>query len=358
MRLYLVGAGVIARTHVEAAAKLGEDVDVYVADPASEVLDRFVAEVSPIAAYASAEEMLAASPARDDDIVIVATPPVAHLSAALLALRSGRHVLCEKPLVMNTAEAEELLVASRDAGRLLGVCSTRFRGLPHTEAVKQVIASGALGDLYALTFTSRWSRSRAGIEYQPASRWFLDSAHSGGGVTMDWGPYDMSTLFDLFAPTRVDVRDAWFARPATAVDPADVPFDTETDVGAALRFTLADGRTLPITYGRANGTHASEVGRAELVGTLGAVHWTPFDSQQPVFVRTDNDGAVVERDVPLPPRSELSIFDRPLIAFVDALRGRPSAAVLGPEAVAQFLVLRAIYRAAHTGEPQTVEVGP
>lgn len=356
MRLYLIGAGVISRTHVEASTKLDEQVEVHVADPASDVLASFVADVSPAASYASAEDMLAASPPRDDDVVIIATPPVAHLAPALLALRSGRHVLCEKPLVMNTTEAEELLKASRDAGRLLGVCSTRFRGLPHTEAVKKVIASGALGDVYALTFTSRGSRSRAGIEYQPASKWFLDSAKSGGGVTMDWGPYDMSTLFDLFAPTTVEVRDAWIAQPKTAVDPTDVPFDTETEVGAALRFTLPGGGTLPITYGRANGTHGSEGSRAELVGTRGAVHWTPFDSQQPVYLRTDAGGEIDEREVPPPARSDLTIMDRPLVSFVDAVRGRPSSAILGAEAVSELLVLRAIYRAAHTGEQQTVEV--
>jgi predicted dehydrogenase len=358
MRLYLVGAGVIARTHVAAAAKLGEDVELHVADPAPGALDDFVAAHSPADSYASADDMLASSPARDDDIVVIATPPAAHAATALAALRSGRHVLCEKPLAMNSGEAEQLLRASREAGRMLGVCSTRFRGLPHTEAVKQVIASGRLGDLYAMTFATKWARSRAGIEYQPASRWFLDSSVSGGGVAMDWGPYDMSTLFDLLDPVRVEVRDAWIAQPRTSADPADVTFDIETDVGAALRFTRRDGSVMPVAFARATGTHASETAHAELSGTLGAVHWTPFDSSRPVFVRTDaGDGTVREEEVAPPPRSDIAVFDRPLVAFVDAMRGRPSHAVIGERAVGEFLVLRGLYRAARTSEPQTVEVG-
>lgn len=356
MRLYLVGAGVIARTHAAAAARLGEPVELRVADPNATVLAEFVAEHPSAVPFASADEMLGAEPAADDDVVIVATPPFAHLGPALAAFASGRHVLCEKPLAMDADEAERMFAAAESAGRLLGSCSTRFRGLPHTEAVKSVLASGALGELSALSFVTRWPRSRAGIEYQPTSRWFLDSTRSGGGVLMDWGPYDVSTLFDLLAPTRVEVRDAWIAQPRTAADPGDVPFDVETDVGAALRVTLADGRTLPIAFGRASGTHATELAHAELSGTRGAIHWTPFDSHAPVRLRFDEDGQVVEREVDPPPRSDLTILERPLVEFVAALRGRTSRASIGATAVAEFRVVRAILDAARTGEPHVVEV--
>ncbi len=356
MRLYLVGAGVIARTHAAASARLDEEVELHVADPSTAALQGFTAAHPEATAYRSAEEMLAATPARDDDVVVVATPPAAHAGPALAALGSGRHVLCEKPFAMDGAQAEELVQAGERAGRMLGVCSTRFRGLPHTEAVKKVLADGVLGDLYAMTFVTRWARSRAGIEYQPESRWFLDSSRSGGGVIMDWGPYDVSTLFDLLDPVRVEVRDAWIARPRTGADPEDVVFDIETDAGAALRITRADGSVLPVSFGRATGTHATESAHAELFGTLAAVHWAPFDSHQPVFLRADADGVVEEREVALPPRSEVSILERPLVCFVDALRGRPSAAVLGAAVLAEFEVLQAIYRAAHTGAMQTIEV--
>lgn len=355
MRLYLIGAGVIARTHVAAARHIGEDVEVHAADPVPAVRDSFAAEFPDTTLYATSEEMLDA-PAREDDVVIVATPPAAHLGPAVAALRGGRHVLCEKPLVLDAAEAQELLRASAETGRMLGSCSTRFRGLPHTETVKQAMASGVLGDVYAVTFTTRWPRSRAGIEYQPSSRWFLDRSRSGGGVLMDLGPYDVSTLFDLFDPVRVDVRDAWLERAITAADPADVVFDVESDVGAALRLTLSDGRSLPVAFGRATGTHATETAHGEIVGTDGALHWAPFDSQAPVFLRTDGDGAIVESELEPLPREPLSIFDRPLVEFVHALRGRPSRAALGAVAVAEFLVLQAIYAAAATGEPQVVEV--
>lgn len=355
MRVYLIGAGVIARTHADAAAKLGEPVELRVADPNATVLAGFSAAYPDALTFSSAEDMLASEPAADDDVVLVATPPAIHAGPAVAALRSGRHVLCEKPLAMSVEEAEEMLAAAQAAGRLFGSCSTRFRALPHTDAVKGVRASGVLGDVYHLSFVTKWPRSRAGIEYQPASRWFLDSRLSGGGVVMDWGPYDMSTLFDLLEPSAVEVVDAWIAQPRTGADPTDVVFDTETHAGATLRFTTADG-VVRVDYERANGTHGEEVARAEFEGTRGAVHWTPFDSQQPVFLRTDRDGEIVEEEVPPPPRSDLTIFDRPLVSFVDAVRGRPSPATLGAAAVDEFRCLRAIYETARTGVAVRIEV--
>ncbi|WP_210479175.1 Gfo/Idh/MocA family protein [Naasia sp. SYSU D00948] len=356
MRLYLIGAGVSARTHVAAAAKLGEPVELRVADPNAETLAGFLEAFPEATGYASAEEMLAAEQAREDDVAIVATPPRFHFAPAVAAARSGRHVLCEKPLAMTVDEAEEMLRVATEHGVLFGSCSTRFRGLPHNEAVKAVMATGVLGDLVHLDFVTRSPRSRAGIEYQPSSRWFLDSRMSGGGVVMDWGPYDMSTLFDLLQPTRVEMVDAWMAKTRTGADPEGVVHDTESTAGAALRVTRQDGSVLRVNYQRANATHGEEFARAELEGTLAALRWTPFDSHQPVQLRTDAEGEPREETVEPPERDDLSIFDRPLVHFVAALRGRPSLAAIGPIAVDEFRCVRGVYDTARTGRPTVVEV--
>ncbi len=112
MRLYLVGAGVIARTHVAAAGKLGALDELRVVDPNREALAGFLDAFPEAVGFAGAEEMLAAEPGRDDDVVIVATPPRFHREPAIAAARSGRHVLCEKPLAMTVGEAEEMLRAA------------------------------------------------------------------------------------------------------------------------------------------------------------------------------------------------------------------------------------------------------
>ncbi|WP_309120675.1 Gfo/Idh/MocA family oxidoreductase [Paenibacillus sp.] len=79
VRIYLIGAGVIARAHA-AAAKLPEPAALRVADPNPAALESFRDAYPEAAAFDDAAKMLASEPARDDDIVIVATPPFLHLT--------------------------------------------------------------------------------------------------------------------------------------------------------------------------------------------------------------------------------------------------------------------------------------
>jgi predicted dehydrogenase len=356
MRIYLVGAGVISRTHVAAARKLPESVQFRVADVSSHALEGF-AEVYPdIPPFADTTAMLTSEPPRDDDIVIIATPPFAHLEPTLEALQSGRHVLCEKPLAMTAEDADRMLAAADAAGRLLGCCSVRFRGLPHNETVKRVLASGVLGGLHHLTWVNKWARSRSGIEYQPGSSWFLDSSKSGGGILMDWGPYDIATLTDLFAPTAIGIEAVAIARPETSADPSDVVFDVETAASAAMVLDRDEQRLL-VSYQRASAMHGEEVFRAELEGTRGSLRWTPFDSRADVVLRTDEGEGPVERVIEPEPRAPYEAFDYPIIHFAAAVAGRPNLALVGRDAVANFHWVRAMYDVARDAQPRRVELG-
>jgi predicted dehydrogenase len=297
-----------------------------------------------------------AEPARRDDIVIIATPPATHTALGRAALASGRHVLCEKPLAMSRSEAESMLMEARVANRLLACCSCRFLGQPTTEEVKRLLHTGELGDPYHLTFVHRQARSRSGIEYQPQSRWFLDSTQSGGGVLMDWGPYDVALLHDLLAPVRVDVLAAWIASPSTDIDPRDVPFDVETHAGASLHYHLPGGARLPVTYERASCSHGQERANVELECTLGAVRWEWIMwSREGTLTRSfDRGGTLQEETMTLRNRSGLSHFERPLHSFYRRIHGESAPILINEDAVFAFSVLRAIYDCAGTSRPQTV----
>src|SRR5262249_42983066 len=154
--------------------------------------------------------MLAES-ARENDIVIIATPPFTHYELACAALATGRHVLCEKPLALDRTQAHEMLAVAQAHQRLLGCCSVRFLHWPPAEAARRLLQEGALGQLYHIRFLSVEQRNRPGIEYQPGTYWFLDQAKSGGGTLMDRAPYEFTMLNDLLAPTRVEVLSAWLA---------------------------------------------------------------------------------------------------------------------------------------------------
>ncbi|GIQ64734.1 hypothetical protein PACILC2_33020 [Paenibacillus cisolokensis] len=357
MRFYLIGAGVIGKTHAEAIRKLRiEGVELCVADPNPSALAGF-AELYPEArAFSSAEEMLAA-PAADDDIVIVGTPPFTHCRLSRLALESGRHVLCEKPLVMNRAEAEELLAVAKAHDRLLGCCSVRFLGLPKMDEVKKLVQSGALGDIYKATFIYRGQRSRPGVEYQPESKWFLDRSKSGGGIVMDWGPYDFSVLNELLAPSSVEVAAAWTSKPQTQIDPTDTVYDVEGHVGAMLNYRLKDGKTVWVHYERASCTHGEAYHHVEIEGTLGAVRWSPyFESDEVVYTR-DRNGEPESAITLAVNESEFGFMDHPVAFFYRKVKGETSQAVVNEQALFNFLCLQALYDCAETGKPQRIERG-
>ncbi len=106
------------------------------------------------------------------DAVYIALPVAMHADAAIAALRAGKHVLCEKPMAINFAEAERMVAEARAAGRLLGVAYYR-RLYPKLMRAKQLIAEGAIGrPLLAEANCHTWLETLEGREWlkDPALR--------------------------------------------------------------------------------------------------------------------------------------------------------------------------------------------
>ncbi len=358
--IYIIGAGYISHYHAAAISKLlsPERISLAVATPSEKSLASFMAKFPHARGFRDAREMLAEK-ASPDDIVIVSTPVSVHKELTLLALNSCRHVLCEKPLGMNREEAFEMLRAARRAKRVLGCCSTRYLGTLTGEEVKRLLRNNALGEVYHVTFVNRARRGRQGIEDPPLKSWFLERAQAGGGVLMDMGPYDISTLNDLLQPIRFEAVDAWTATPATELHlPEGAVNDVEQHFGASLRYHLADGRVLPVDYERAACTHGAERTIVEVEGTTGAVRWDWMDWRgDGVIVRScDDHGKPAEESRRLGTEQRLGFQDRPLCYFYEHLQGRPSLAVVNEQALFNFCCVQAIYACAASGEKQTVSM--
>jgi predicted dehydrogenase len=130
-------------------------------------------------------DALLASP--EVDLVYIATPPFLHYAQARAALLAGKHVICEKPLALADAEAEEL-VALAEARGLLCIANLMQRYNPLAEAVRLVIEAGTLGDCL-----HGWFENYASDEGLGADHWFWDPAKSGG-IFIEHGVH----FFDLF----------------------------------------------------------------------------------------------------------------------------------------------------------------
>ncbi len=353
---YLVGAGEIAKEHAKALCMLSGHIkaELYVTDINQRTLEKFCEQFAAAVPFSSLDAMLE-NRTNKDDVVIVCTPPAAHYPVVMAALGSGRHVLCEKPLAMNSAQSNEMLLAAKEAGLHLGCCSSRFLGLETTEEVKRIVASGSIGEPYHFRFINRQARGRSGVEYQPNSRWFLNSSVSGGGVLMDWGPYDFAVLSDILKPEKVHILSAVVSKPETWLDmPEETVNDVEQHVIAQMRFEDKYGKSVLVNYERSACTHGEPLSAVEIEGMKGAVSWDwlCFDGNGQVSVSGDDQGKPVKNITNY--QCRYNFHHRPILHFLDALHSHAPAFEMDEQAVFNFNILQAIYECARTNHSLTV----
>lgn len=362
-RIYLIGAGRIAYSHADAIQTLPdpERFSLAAADPNPQVLANFSKHYPHARVFDNAQAMLEEA-AQDNDIVIVCTPPISHYELTCAALATGRHVLCEKPLAMDRAQAQQMLATAKKYNRLLGCCSVRGLHWPPAEEARRLLSEDALGEIYHVHFICREQRNRPGVEYQPGTFWFLDATKSGGGTLMDRAPYEFTMLNSLFQPQRVDILSGWMANPTTALHlPPETIFDVEQEAGATLRYHLADGKTFIMTYERSSCTHSEIQAYVEVEGLKGSMRWTlPMPRINIALTHSyDNNGLVESKTLSfLPPGSHtLKFSEKPLVYFYRHMVGQPSSAVVNEQALFNFSCMRGIYDYVQSGQPQTISWG-
>lgn len=141
----VVGAGFIGPVHVEALRRLGVRVTGILGCDDNESQQAQAALGLP-KAYGSFDEVLS-----DDavDTVHLAVPNVLHYEMSKKALQAGKHVMCEKPLAMNSTESAELVEIAAQSGKVAGVCYN-IRFYPLNIEAREMVAAGDVGDVYAV----------------------------------------------------------------------------------------------------------------------------------------------------------------------------------------------------------------
>jgi len=112
------------------------------------------------------------------DIVSIVTPPHLHAEMAIAALQAGKHVICEKPMALNVAEAEAMLAAAQAAPNQLAIIDHELRFHPQRTHLRRLLREGYVGDLLTIQL------ERLGSErLNPALPWtWLNDAERGGGM--------------------------------------------------------------------------------------------------------------------------------------------------------------------------------
>jgi predicted dehydrogenase len=247
LRYGVIGAGVVAPTHLEAIAAL-DDVELVGIAALDGGSAEALARDFGCRSLASAESLLA----ERLDVAVICTPHPSHAELTVAALEQGAHVLCEKPLAPEVREADAMIAAADRAGRLLGVCfQQRFR--PVIVAARRLLDQGRLGTLLRVTVVDPLYRPHA---YYASADWRGTWKGEGGGVLMNQAPHTLDLLCHLAGP------------PATVRGLAQrraQPMETE-DTATALLF-YADGAVGTFAVS----TLEPGVQRIELVGDRGRI---------------------------------------------------------------------------------------
>jgi predicted dehydrogenase len=188
----------------------------------------------------------------DIDIVVVSTPNGILADVVVAALDAGKHVLMEKPMGRNLAEAERILAAAESSGRVLHV-GFNHRFHPGVRRAAELVHSGAIGRL--ITIRARYGHGgRPGLERE----WRSDPEQAGGGELLDQGVH----LADLVRWIGGDPESA-FGVVQTAVWPI-APL--EDNAYAVLRY--ADGAVAQLHVSM---TQWKNLFSLEIFGEVGAV---------------------------------------------------------------------------------------
>ena len=247
----------------------------------------------------------------DVEAVYVATPNDLHADVVARAAAAGKAVLCEKPMARTAEEAEAMLRACDAAGVLYATAfDQRFH--PAHEAMRDLIAGGALG---AVTSVSIRYACWTGDDWRPdalyTDNWRTDPQRAGGGAFIDLAPHGLDLTQMLLGEPLVDVT-ARFQRRVHGY---------AVDDGAALVGVSASGVLLAhsVAY---NCPETFERRRLEVVGTRGRLLSIDTMGQTPGGTLAFTDAATGEtRAVPFDALA--SPFARGVAAFARAVRGAP-----------------------------------
>jgi predicted dehydrogenase len=250
--------------------------------------------------------------ARDDlDLIYVWTPVDHHLEQTVAALEAGKHVLCEKPVAVNEADARTMRDAAEVSGRAHAVCfENRFN--PMRLAIWDLVREGFLGDPYYARFASTgdyWHPSR-GLQ----SEWMY-RVDEGGGYLMGLGSHDIDFLHCLFGASAAVCADVRTTVPRrTRLDGSVLEVDADDTSVVVLR--MANGLLATVATSAVGlGSNTREL---ELLGGDGAI--SIVGSGQDTTVRAVHVDREGEFEVALSTRMPRSGAELPKRRAASAIR--------------------------------------
>jgi predicted dehydrogenase len=309
----IVGLGRIARAHLDALATWEHSPVVAAVEPLASQAARY--NLAPV--FSSVAGLLAE---RKLEAAIVCAPPGSHLEICMALLDAGVHMLVEKPVATSAVDGWTLVRAAQERGLVLQTAG-KFREMPMLRRAKELIASGAIGDVVRL------ENVFAG-PLDATSDWHATRAVSGGGVLMDNGPHSLDVATALLGDVASVRTELFESRQGTDVED-EVVFEARHVGGAVSRVHLSWNDAIKAPIARVVGT----------TGTL-VLDWKTMRlERQDDVTEIDVDGGAGY--------DKVACFSSLLKRFAAAIDAAPVAGG-EPRGAKALDVIEAIYRSARS----------
>jgi predicted dehydrogenase len=344
VRVGIVGAGGIARyRHLPCFQRNPNAEVVAISDVVSESATAAAQEFNFPSTYTDFNEMFSKEQL---DAAVICTPNKYHMPATVAALESGLHVLCEKPMALDPAEARTRLETSQKAGKILTI-GFHYRHMANVRAAKRVIDAGELGKVYMVRVQAL---RRRGI---PSWGTFVHKHIQGGGAMIDFGVHLLDTaLWLLGNPRPVEVCSSLSQYLGTQpnVNPWGQwnyqEFTVEDQVAAFVRFDNGSSMLLECSWAL-NVPESKE--NVSLSGTDAGMEVFPLSvnkAAHEMLTSWTPDWMAGAKDDP----GDVQTAD-----FVSAILENRSPIVRPEQALQVTEIVDAIYRSAAAGEAVKIE---
>jgi len=336
VRVGVVGLG-MGRLHIEKYIKHPSAKIQAICDQDEALARRLGGEFAVPQVFHAFEEFLEKA---EIDAVTLAVPNYLHKPMALACLARGLHIMCEKPMAMDTAEAIVMRDRAR-ASRLKFMIHFNQRFRPEHQYFKKLIAGGSLGEVYY--GTAGWRRMRGMPRF---GGWFSQKKMSGGGPLIDLGVHMLDlTRWLIGSPKAVTVSASTFSHIAQSLArEQQKEFDVEDLASTLIRFD--DGSSLMLEVSWALNFEEREKVYLELSGTKGGLSNVTFDYKDTTTcIFREENGAMV-KSVPLryPPS-----FENAQEHFINCILQDREPGPGADDGVEIMRILDAIYESARIG---------
>lgn len=319
LKAAIIGAGYIGEFHAQGYASLPGVRLSAVVDSNLQSAQRLAGQYNA-RAFPDLEALLNS----DVDLVSVCTPTPTHMDISNLLMRSGKHVLCEKPVARTVEQARSMIATARQTGMKLMVAHVSRYEVDHRKA-KEVLESGQIGDL-RMAFHSITS----GYPGWSAQNWFADQKLSGGPV-VDLAIHGVDYLLWMF---KSPVRRVY------ALGSREPAAHRSHYVLVNLQF--ANGGLGLVEASWAHPASAPLSSRVELSGSLGRIAWdySQIDGLQSFVEGRGRSAYILEGE---------NSYAAEIAAFVDCVQNDTPVPIPGEQACEALQVCLAALESLETG---------